>query len=106
MGNDVDCNPEDLAEVLQYSLAAMYHHEPPSDDQLYNLHYDATRVLAYALDDVIKYGDPPWDASETKVSGSGSEYSCLVDYKSKDFAPMLMRRHLFSTNLTGLSVSA
>lgn len=104
MDDNIHCSPEDLGEMLQYSLAAMHH--PSGDDQLYNLHYDATWMLAYALDSVIKYGNPMWNASETKVSGSGSEYSCLVDYKSRDFAPMLMKRHLFFTNLTGLSVSS
>ena len=109
MDDDINCSPEDIAEVLQYSLAATQYHKPPSDNEQYNLHYDATRMLAYALDNVLKreeYDVPPWETSKSEVSGSGSECNRLVDYTSRGFAPLLMRKYLLVMNLTGLSVSS
>ena len=102
--DDINCSPEDIAEVLQYSLAAMQY--SPSDNEQYNLHYDTTWSLAYALNDVIKseeYYENPLIQSE--ISGSGYECNYLLGYKLRGFAPMLMRRYLLVTNFTGLSVS-
>lgn len=107
MDDDIDCSPEDIAEVLQYSLAAVQYSQ--SDNEQYNLHYDATWSLAYALDNVIKseeyYDDPPLGTSQSEISGSGSECNNLLGYKLRGFAPTLMRRYLLITNFTGLSVS-
>lgn len=108
MDDDITCSPDDIAEVLQYSLAAVQY--PLSDDIQYNLHHDTTWMLAYALDSILKreeYDDLPWDTPESELSGSAGscECNCLVDYKSRGFAPMLMRRHLLAVNFTGLSVS-
>ncbi len=106
MDDDINCSPEDMAEVLQYSLAAIQY--SPSDNDQYNLQYDATWLLAYALDSVLEredYGDPPWGTSKSEISGSGFECNNLLGYNLRGFAPMLMRRYLLAMNFTGLSVS-
>ena len=107
MDDNINCSPRDIAEVLQYSLAAIQH--PPSDNERYKLHYDATWMLAYALNNVLmgeEYDVPPWDVSRSEISGSGAECNSLLGYKLRGFAPMLMRRYLLGMNLTGLSVSS
>ena len=108
MDDNIKCSPEDIAGVLQYSLAVIQYHKPPSDNEQYNLHYDATQMLAYALDNVLKreeFDHLPWGTSKSEAIGSGSECNCLADYTLRGFAPMLLRKYLLVMNLTGLSVS-
>ena len=55
----VGCSPDDIAEVLQFSLAALHFRTPSRDNLFYHSCYDATWTLAYALNrtmDGILYG--------------------------------------------------
>ena len=95
MDDNTNCTPEDITEVLQYSLAAVQY--PPS-----------TWMFAYALDKVLKGEEYnlPWDASRSKASGSGTQGNSLLGYKLRGSVPMLMRMCLLGMNSTGLSVSS
>lgn len=49
------CSPEDIAEVLQYSLAVMHFHKPFRSNATFNHScYDATITLASALNKTIE----------------------------------------------------
>lgn len=111
--DNIGCSPEEIQDVLQYSLAAVHHQTAPSSGiQFYNLHYDATWLLALALNNTVNgagaYYDNTtqlWDALYSEVSGSGSECNWLANYRSSGFAPFMMKRHILAMDFTGLSVS-
>ena len=49
------CSPEDIAEVLQYSLAVVHFQRPlKSNDTYSHSCYDATFALAFALNKTIE----------------------------------------------------
>ena len=49
------CSPEDMAEVLQYTLAVRHFHKPYRSNATFNhTCYDATFTLAFALNKTIE----------------------------------------------------
>ena len=104
------CSPEDIAEVLQFSLAALHFHIPAEEGLFYQSCYDTTWTLAYALNEVIKDVDisESWQDAGTSTSASASGSGCgqTTDhsFRNESIVPMLMKQHLEATNFVGLSV--
>lgn len=100
------CSDDAVAQVLMFSIAVLHYHEQLIEDELYDLSYDATVALAYALQNSIT--DGLFDTYGWTASGSGAislECDKLSNYRSFGLNPMLIRKHLLATNFTGLSVS-
>lgn len=47
--DSIECSPEDIADVLKYSLAATHFNVLSNESLFYRHCYDATMVLAYVL---------------------------------------------------------
>ena len=101
-----ECSPEDIAEVLQFSLAVSHFQVSSRRSLFYHLCYDAVWALAYALHQVVEdiYID---DISVWDVDGhTGSECGLLTDCLCQNTRNMslLMNKYLKTTNFTGISV--
>lgn len=97
--NVYKCSSEDIAEVLQFSLAVSHLY--------YYVCYDATWALAYALHEVVEDIDLHCE-DELNDDSTGYEFCqmftkfCRSDYNK---IHSLMRKYLKTTNFTGSSVS-
>ena len=94
------CSPYDIAEVLQFSLAALHFNIPCRDKMFYQFCYDAIWVLAYTLHGSI-------GTNENLLRASGSECGEVTDCFCKlqgNFSCQMMDR-LQIIKFKGTSVS-
>ena len=108
--NDTDdeCSRENVAEVLQFSLAVSHFHSPWREMMYYHVCYDATWTLAYALDKVVQNtgfnytDDILWNDNTMTFRCSG-----LINQlcSSIDNMHSALNKYLRTTNFTGMSVS-
>ena len=105
---EVECSPEDIADVLHYSLAATHFNATSKDKPFYHHCYDATWALAYALNSTLEEVVISKVTGESTVSGSGSACDPATDsmysFQSRIFTPQLMKMYMESTNFVGKSV--
>ena len=103
-----ECSPEEIAEVLQFSLAALHFHIPSRSNLFYTFCYDATVALAYALHEVVEdvhIDDTLWNADRYFGLECGLLTNYLTMCRSSAKMSLLIKNHLRTTNFTGVSVS-
>ena len=109
--NDDECDSDDIAHTLEFSLAVSYFHTFSGENMFYNTCYDATWALAQALDGVFEdinlyIGDNCTDDDVTDMEYSCSCSSQMVDStESSRELHSLINKQLWSVNFTGKSVS-
>ena len=108
-GADEECNSDDIANALQFSLAVSTFHTPKRDKLFYYTCYDATWALAHAIDGVMD--DIDWYISDymndnaTDVECSCSPTGPVDNFGSSSELHSLINRQLRTINFTGISVS-
>lgn len=108
---DDECDSDDIAHTLEFSLAVSYFHTFSGENMFYNTCYDAIWALAQALDGVFEdidlyIGDNCTDDDVTDMEYSCSCSSQMVDsIESSRELHSLINKQLWSVNFTGKSVS-
>ena len=103
---DNDCSAQDVAEILQFSLAVSHFRIPSRDNLFYHVCYDAMFTLAYALQNVTQDMDFEkmlWNANNTMQEFESDELTAKC-YTNNLNLHTLLNHHLRSTNFTGKSV--
>ena len=103
---DNDCRAQDVAEILQFSLAVSHFRSPSRENLFYHVCYDAMFTLAYALQNVMQDMDFEkmlWNANNT-MQGFESDELTPNCYRNNQKLHSLLNHHLRSTNFTGKSV--
>jgi hypothetical protein len=112
--SDDECNSDDIAHVLEFSLAVSYFHTLLEDKMFYNTCYDATWALARALHGVVEdidlyIGDYISDYVDDN-NMTDMEYGCscsshMIDsiVNSRE-VHSLINKGLWSVKFTGKSV--
>ena len=99
-----ECSLEDIAEVLQFSLAVLHFHVPSTDNIFYHLCYDAVWALTYALHEAVhNMEEILWVTDSYSGSGSGQLIDCFC--RNISTVPSLIKKHLRTTSFMGNSVS-
>ena len=114
--NDADdtCSPDDIAEVLQFSLAVLHFHIPSRDNLFYHSCYDATWSLAYALDKAMEGKDyllwAIWLLSRLEYklihfhTTENRQWTKYLHNHSRNMS-QLIKKHIEDSSFQGISVS-
>ena len=109
--NDTDdeCSSENVAEVLQFSLAVSHFHSPWREMMYYHVCYDATWTLAYALDKVVQDTQLNYTNQNLLWNDNTLRFRCgqLIDKLCRGYDSMysLLNKYLKFMNFSGVSVS-
>ena len=111
---DYECSSEDVAEVLQFSLAVSYFHNSSREEDIYySVCYDAVWALAYVLhevaEDIDLHRSRSIDEMLTWGAHNSTGYWCGQTVarfcSSSNNMHSLIRKYLKTTNFSGMSVS-
>ena len=107
---DEECSSDNIAEVLQFSLTALYFYTTSGDKLYYDVCYDAVLALADSLHEVsqkmdLGYADSMssqwWTMSDNRECEQNFHNICRRGSELHS----LLNEHLVMVNFTGQSVS-
>ena len=98
-----NCSPDDIAKVLQFSLAALHFDVSCRDKMFYHFCYDATWVLAHTLHGSIGTNESLWRASSSRSECSEVITDCFCKLQGNLSCQMMDR--LQTLKFKGTSVS-